>query len=237
MTSNRPVHNVAAAAAPWFALPGTTGHPEGPSAAESEFSARLVDSFAATLAQEVLLVSQAEPAELPPHHRCAALLRPGCAVEPPPSALREATAGALRLEEMRPEDVQDAAARGVPVLLPVAGIDMFSAPRAGGGGSGGSVRAGERACGADLLAVRAQCERAAEQRRMVFAPPLSCEFCPDSATVQRPAPPQPGRSCAWARLTLRLGLFPCSAPLKTALRRRRRRQPGATGCFCRWSGR
>jgi len=147
---------------PWFALPGTTGHEDGPRGCREEFSVRLIDAFAATLAEEVLLVCSGgvDAEALPPEQRAAALFT-GCA-QPTPSALRERTPHALRLDEMRPGDIQSAASRDVPLLLPVGAVDLSLQDAAEG-----------VACGAELLAVREACEAAAEQTEAIVAPPLS----------------------------------------------------------------
>ena len=64
----------------------------------------------------------ADAESLPPEQRAAALFT-GCA-QPTPSALRKRTPHALRLDEMRPGDIQSAASRGVPLLLPVGAVDL-----------------------------------------------------------------------------------------------------------------
>ena len=146
--------------AKWFALPGTTAHPDGPRAATPAFSDRLVDAFAATLAEEIRLVCTGaeSPEELPAAERHTSLLRGGGGggggggdMQPPPSQLRAATPRARRLEEMRPADIQAAAASGAVVLLPVGGLDAADSAAAA------------TPCGAELLAVREACEVAGHQ--------------------------------------------------------------------------
>lgn len=75
----------------------------------------------------------------------------------------------MRLEEMRPAQIQDAAKRNVPVLLPVGVLENHG---------------WHLPCGVDLLVSRGVCYKVEEQIEVVVAPPLS--YGPGVDLVGRP---------------------------------------------------
>ncbi|MBI2193932.1 MAG: creatininase family protein [Planctomycetes bacterium] len=75
----------------------------------------------------------------------------------------------MRLEEMRPAQIQDAAHRGVPVLLPVGVLENHG---------------WHLPCGVDLLVSRGICYKVEERIEVVVAPPLS--YGPGVDLVGRP---------------------------------------------------
>jgi creatinine amidohydrolase len=138
---------------PWFGQPEYGDGPDGGSAADAttEFGTRMVDAWAASLAAEVLKRSGAildAAAE-------AALFR-GSA-EPPPGR-RVHCPTSKQLDQMRPAEIQAAAAAGVPVLLPIGVLENhgYHLP-----------------CGVDLVSARAVAELASQLTEAVVAPPLS----------------------------------------------------------------
>ena len=114
------------------------------------FGGRLVDAWAASLAEEVLIISGRAP------DSCGVLHRNGYA-QPLPGR-RVHCPNALQLDQMRPSQIQDAAKRGVPVLLPIGVIENhgYHLP-----------------VGVDLVCARAVAELAAQKTEAIIAPPLS----------------------------------------------------------------
>jgi hypothetical protein len=97
-----------------------------------------------------LLMSGLEP------ESCGVLHRDGFA-QPRPGRRLHCPA-ALQLDQMRPGQIQDAANRNVPILLPIGVIENhgYHLP-----------------CGVDLVCARAVCELAAQRTEAIVAPPLS----------------------------------------------------------------
>ena len=110
---------------PWF---GETQHADGSDInagksskdATEEFGTALVDAWAASLAAEVLTRSGQEPPPTDELKRGYAQPQPGRRTHCP---------GARQLDQMRPAEIQDAAKRGVPVLLPIGVLENHGTPR------------------------------------------------------------------------------------------------------------
>ena len=110
---------------PWF---GETEHADGSDInagksskdATEEFGTALVDAWAASLAAEVLTRSGQEPPPTDELKRGYAQPQPGRRTHCP---------GARQLDQMRPAEIQDAAKRGVPVLLPIGVLENHGTPR------------------------------------------------------------------------------------------------------------
>ena len=157
---------------PWFSLPGTTGHDEGPRGATADFSLRMVDHWAATIAEELLLLGDdsAEPDSLPSEQRAAGLLR-GSA-QPACTRFTLAPAAAVLLDQMRPAQLQRAVKRGAPVFIPVGRLAVAGGQDGAGGGNGADrdSSCAHLPCGAGLLAAQAVCGLAAAKLDGVVAP-------------------------------------------------------------------